>query len=181
MMITYMADGAENWIGGVLWPIFIWQLLNGEFLAVGLVSSVVTLAAVVLKLIVGDYADKFDKRKLMKWGSVLYSIGWIAKMFITTAFHIFLASTYHNFALVILRTPFDVLVYEKAADSGHYVDEYSTLREMYLHTGRILVMVIILMLLQFLPLNLVFFLAAIASLLVNLLPSQGLYEKTGVR
>ncbi|MBU1131268.1 MFS transporter [Patescibacteria group bacterium] len=181
MMIAYMADGAENWIGGVLWPIFIWQLLEGKYLTVGIVTSAITLVAVVFKLIMGDYTDKFSKRKLMRAGSVLYSAGWIVKMFITTAFQIFLASTYHNFALIILRTPFDALVYEKAADSGHYVDEYSTLREMYHQTGRITVIVAVLILLNYLPLNLTFFLAAMASLLVNLLPKQGLYEKTGIR
>ena len=106
---------------------------------------------------------------------------WVVKMFITTAFQIFLASTYHNFALILLRTPLDALMYEKAADSGHYVDEYSTLREMFLQLGRVIVIVAVLLLLRFLPLNLVFFLAAIASLLVNLLPHHGIYEKTGVR
>lgn len=181
MMITYMADGAENWIGGVLWPIFIWQLLKGEYLTVGLVTSVITFVAVILKLIMGDYADKFSKRKLMRLGSALYSFGWIVKMFINTAFQIFLASTYHNFALILLRTPYDALVYEKMADSGHYIDEYSTLREMYLQIGRVIVIIAILFLLRFLPLTIVFLLAAIASLLVNLLPKQGLYEKAGLR
>jgi len=177
MMVTYMADGAENWIGGVLWPIFIWQLLEGKYLEVGALTSIITLIAVVLKLVIGDYTDKINKRKLMNFGSVLYSIGWIVKMFITTAFHIFMASTYHAFALILLRTPFDALVYEKAADSGHYLDEYSALREMYLQFGRAVVMIIILVLLNYLSLNFVFFLAAIASLLVNLLPKRGFYEK----
>ena len=181
MMLAYMGDGAENWVGGALWPIFIWQLLEGQYLTVGAISSVITLVAVVLKLAVGDYSDKFSKRKMMRIGSILYAFGWIVKMFITTAFQIFLASTYHNFALILLRTPLDALMYEKAADSGHYVDEYSTLREMFLQLGRVIVIVAVLLLLRFLPLNLVFFLAAIASLLVNLLPHHGIYEKTGVR
>jgi len=172
-----MADGAENWIGGVLWPIFIWQMLNGEYIKVGILTSVITFIAVILKLVMGDYTDKYNKRKLMRLGSVLYSLGWVAKMFITTAFQIFIASTYHSFALILLRTPFDALMYEKAADSGHYIDEYSTLREMYLQFGRIIVMVIVLILLNFLSLILVFFLAAVASLLVNLLPKEGFYEK----
>jgi len=181
MMITYMADGAENWIGAVLWPIFIWQLLKGQYLSVGLITSLVTLVAVILKLVIGDYTDKFNKRKLMKVGSILSSLGWIIKIFITTSFHIFIASTYHNFALILLRTSFDALMYEKAADSGHYVDEYTTLREMYIQTGRVIVMILILILINFISLNLVFFLAAISSLLVNLLPKQNLDETIGLR
>ena len=177
MMLAYIGEGAENWIGGVLWPIFIWQLLEGRYLQVGILTSAITLIAVILNLAMGDYTDRFNKRKLMRAGSILYSLGWIAKMFVTTAFQLFIASTYHSFALILLRTPFSALIYEKAADSGHFLDEYSTLREMYLQFGRIIVMTIILALLNFLSLNLVFALAAVASLLVNLLPKHGLYEK----
>ncbi|MBT3689798.1 MFS transporter [bacterium] len=181
MMIAYMGDGAENFVGAVLWPIFMWQLLNGEYLSVGLIASLVTLVAVVVRLVMGDFTDKFSKRKLMKIGSILYSFGWIVKIFITSAFHIFLASTYHNFALIILRTPFDALMYEKAADAGHFVDEYSTLREMYLQTGRVIIMILILIMLNFVSINVAFFLAAMASLLVNLLPKNSLHEKASIR
>src|SRR3989339_2045451 len=177
MMLAYIGEGAENWIGGGLWPIFIWQLLEGRELQVGILTSAINLIAVILNLAMGDYTDRFNKRKLMRAGSILYSLGWIAKMFVTTAFQLFIASTYHSFALILLRTPFSALIYEKAADSGHFLDEYSTLREMYLQFGRIIVMTIILALLNFLSLNLVFALAAVASLLVNLLPKHGLYEK----
>ena len=160
-----------------MWPIFIWQILNGQYLTVGILTSIITLAAVILKLIIGDYTDRFNKRKLMRAGSILYAIGWIAKMFVTTAFQIFVASTFHSFALILLRTPFDALMYDKAADSGHYIDEYSTLREMYLQAGRLLVMAVILVMLNFWSLNLVFLLAAVSSLLINLLPKHGIYEK----
>ncbi len=181
MMVAYMADGAENWIGAVLWPVFIWQLLNGQYLAVGAITSVITLVAVILKLIVGDYTDRFNKRKMMRIGSIFYSIGWLVKIFITTSVQIFFASTYHNFAMILLKTPWNALVYEKTSDSGHYVDEYSALKEMFQQTGRVFVMVVILVLLQYLPLNLIFILAALASLLVNLLPKQGLHEETGTK
>jgi YQGE family putative transporter len=177
MMLAYIGEGAENWIGGVLWPIFIWQLLEGRYLQVGILTSVITAIAVILNLAMGDYTDRFNKRKLMRAGSILYSLGWIAKMFVTTAFQLFIASTYHSFALILLRTPFSALIYEKAADSGHFLDEYSMLREMYLQFGRIIVMIIILILLNVLSFNLIFILAAMASLLVNLLPKHGLYEK----
>jgi len=177
MMITYMADGAENWIGAVLWPIFIWQILQGEYVQVGVITSIITLVAVVIKLIIGDFTDRYDKVSMMRTGSILYSIGWIIKIFITTGFQIFIASTYHSFALILLRTPYSTLVYEKSADSGHYVDEYSTLREMYHQAGRIILIILVLILLNFLSLNLIFIFAAVASLLFNLMPGQGFVAK----
>jgi len=47
---------------------------------------------------------------------------------------------------------------------------------MYLQAGRVIVISLILILLNYWPLNLIFIFAALASLLVNLLPKHGPYE-----
>ena len=82
----------------------------------------IVAVTIILQLTVGRLADKFSKRKMIKWGNVIYASGWVAKIFIGTAFQIFIVSTYHNLAKIFSRTPFDALTYEKAADQGHYVD-----------------------------------------------------------
>ena len=169
LLFTYMADGAENMIGVVIWPIFIWQLLNGDYKAVGMVFSLVVLVTILGRLIFGDYADRFNKKKLIKYGTFLYSIGWIVKIFVQTGFQIFVVSAYHNLALAAMRTPYDILVYEKTADAGHYVDEYSVLREMSLNIGRIFIVLFLLFLFNFFGLNYAFVFAAIAVLIFNLL------------
>jgi len=91
-------------------------------------------------------------------------------MFVGTGFQIFIASTYHSFANIIMRTPFDALMYERAADSGHYVDEYTVVRELALTLGR-LVMLGLVVLTFFLTGSLIasFFLAAMAALVINVL------------
>ena len=43
-------------------------------------------------------------------------------------------STYHN-CRVFAKTPFDALNYDIAADHGHYVDEYTVIREMAIAIG----------------------------------------------
>ena len=169
MLVTYMADGAENVIGVVIWPIFMWQILIGNYQAVGLVSSLIILVTVLLRLMMGNYADKLNKKKLLRYGSILYSAGWLLKIFVQTGFHIFIASAYHNFAAIAMRTPYDTLMYEKAADSGHYVDEYSVLREMSLNIGRVLMILGLLVLFNFFGLNYAFIFAAVAVLFMNLI------------
>lgn len=169
MLFSYGADGVENTVGAIIWPIFIFQVLQGDFLKVGAISSLIVLVTVVTRLIVGSYTDKFDKRKLLKWGSGLYAIGWIFKMFVATSFHIFVVSTYHNFALVAMRTPFSAIMYEKAADSGHYVDELTVLREIALNVGKVIGIIILLILINLVGLQWTFILAAIASLFVNMI------------
>lgn len=89
--LSYAADGAQNIVGIAFWPLFIWLVLDQNYSAVGIVSSIIILASVVLRLVVGDYTDKIDKRKLLKIGSYLYALGWVFKIFVATGFHVFIA------------------------------------------------------------------------------------------
>jgi len=169
ILLSYMAEGIDSIIGLAVWPIFIWEILKGNYEAMGIISSSVVLFTVVIRLIVGKYTDKFDRKKMIKFGSVLYSLGWIAKIFVQTGFQIFITSTYHNFAAVAMKTPFDALTYDKASDSGRFVDEFTVLREMALALGRVVGLILALVLFNFFNINYSFFLAALAALLVNIL------------
>lgn len=169
MLLAYTADGAETIIGAVIWPIFIFTILEREYLAVGAVSALIIGITVILDLIVGKFSDKFDKRKIIKYSSVFYAIGWIVKIFVVTAFHIFIVSAYHNLTAIFRRIPFDTLMYEKAADWGHYVDEYTVLRELALNIGRVLMMLVIIVLIYYFGILTAFILAAVVSLFINIL------------
>jgi MFS transporter, YQGE family, putative transporter len=168
MLLAYAADGMQGMVGMVIWPIFIWLLLDKDYSSVGLVASLIIVTSLFLRLIMGNLADRFDKRRVLKWGALLSAIGWMVKMFVQSGFQIFVASTYHSFATIVMRTPFDALMYEKAADSGHYVDEYTVIREMCLTFGRLLMLGII-CLIFFLTGSfiLAFFVAGLASLVVS--------------
>jgi len=169
LVIANMANGAENVVGIIIWPIFIWQLLNENYLEVGIISALIVFVAVILQLIVGKYTDLSDKRKLLHWGSVFYALGWLVKIFVLTAFQIFIVGTYHVFAKIFKDTPFDTLNYEIMADQGHLVDEYTVLKEIAIQTGRTLMLIFAIVIALNLGLNWTFALAALASLFINLL------------
>jgi YQGE family putative transporter len=171
LVLANMANGAENVVGIVIWPIFIWQILHGNYFAVGAVSSLIVLATIVLQLAVGRFTDKLNKRKMIHWGSALYASGWLAKMFVLTAFQIFIVGTYHSFTQIFKDTPFDALNYEVLADHGHYVDEYTVLKEIAVQLGKVLMLIFIFLLVVAANFNLswTFALAALASLLINFL------------
>jgi len=171
-ILAYMGDGAESAIGIFIWPIFIWELLKGNYFEVGAISSLIVLTTIILQLFVGKFADFSNKRKMLKYGTSFYALGWIFKIFIATTFQIFITSTYHNLTRIFSRTPFDTLNYEQAADEGHYVDEYTVIHEMAIHFGRILMFGIVLILISFLSIQWTFVLAAIASLAMNFLGDE---------
>ena len=167
--VAYFADGAQSMVGIVIWPIFIYQILQGQYLAVGAVTSLIVVGTIIFQLLMGRYTDKFSKRKLMKIGSSFYALGWLAKAFIVTAFQIFIVGTFHQFMAIILRTPFDALRYEEFADTGSYVDEYTVLREISIALGRTLMGLLLIILISLFGFQIAFILAALVSLFVNML------------
>lgn len=168
-LIAYAADGAQGFVGIVVWPIFIFRILNGKYLAIGSISALIIALTIISQLLIGDYTDIFKKKNIIKLGSILYSFGWILKGLVVTAFNIVFAGIFQNLSALLLRTPFDALFYEKAADHGSYIDEYTVLREIALNSGRTIIAIITAFLIIFLGIRVSFYLAAIVSLFVNLL------------
>lgn len=169
MVVAYMSDGAVGVINGVFWPLFIFFVLDERYKAVGLLTGGILLTGVILRLFIGNLLDKFSKIKMVKFGTILNSTAWILKVAVGSMLQIFFASVYHTLAVIVLRTSLDTLVYEKAADRGHYIDEYTLIKEMAIHAGKVIVFIIIAALLFIFPLQITFVLAAIAALLVSLL------------
>ena len=172
-VLAYMADGSENIVGIVVWPIFIYQLLDGNYFKVGAISTLIIAISVIAQLFLGKYIDlKAKKEKVLKWGSLLYSFGWLVKIFISTAFQIFVVGAYHSITCIFLRTPFDALTYEISADQEHYVDEFTVLREMSIQFGRVLMVISIILISFYFAIQWVFVLAALASIVFNLLEKK---------
>lgn len=81
----------------------------------------------------------------------------------------FLASTYHSFAGIVRGIPFTAFVYEQMADQGHYIDEYTVLREVSINIGRTLMLIACFILLGYVGLTWTFLLAALVSLFISVL------------
>ncbi|MDA2922543.1 MFS transporter [Patescibacteria group bacterium AH-259-L07] len=167
--MAYAADGGQSMVGVMIWPIFIYQILEGQYLAVGAVTALVVIGSITLQLFIGEYTDKVPKKRLIKLGSFIYALGWTAKAFVATAFQIFVVGTFHSLASIMLRTPFDAYYYDLSTDRGAYIDEYTVLREISLHTGRALMGILLLILISLVSFQIAFVLAAAVSLLLNLL------------
>jgi len=165
---SLMANGAENVIGIVVWPIFIFLLLNGSYLEVGAISSFIITATVILQLVIGKYLDKTTrKEQILKFGSIMYAIGWVVKIFVLTAFHIFVAGLYHSLTRILTRTTFETMFYELAADQGHYVDEFTVLREMAIQLGKVVTLLLVSIIALFFAIQWTFVIAAVSALLLN--------------
>ncbi len=175
-----IATGAEDTIGIIVWPIFIFLLLDGDYFKVGALSSFIVGATVLLQYMFGNYLDRVGgKNGMLKAGSILYAIGWLVKIFVVTAFHVFIVGLYHKIAKVVTETSFGTIFYELAADQGHYVDEFTVLSEMALQIGRMVALGAVATLVMFISLKWAFIIGAVAALALTSL-SMVMAEKKGV-
>lgn len=171
--LAFMSYGAEDLVGMVVWPIFIFEVLRGNFFQVGLISAFIIGITVVLQFGIGKYIDSTSKEeKVLKIGTILVSLGWILKIFIGTAFQVFIIGAYHSISDIFRKTPFDSLRYETAADRGHYIDEQTVLYEMAIQAGKVLMAVLVLLISIFFAIQMAFILAAVAALTLNLIRTK---------
>ncbi len=170
-IIAFFADGAESTVALEVWPIFIYLILHGDYLKVGAVSTIIVAVTVALQLAVGRYVDLSQSNAVqaLRTGTLFYSIGWVLKMFVLNTYHIFILGAYHGVVKIVMQIPFDALTYELAADSGHYVDEFTVLHEMAVHIGKALMALLVIAVAWFLPIQWTFLLAACASMALNML------------
>lgn len=164
MTFAMAANGAENLVGVIVWPIFLFTIFDGKYLDLGVFASVVIIISIMLELFIGKQTDSKSKNKLIRFGTEIYSLGWVAKAFVTTVLGVFAAATFHSFGSILLRTPLAAVIYEQAADSGHYIDEYTVLRELGLNIGRIFMVILLIILMSRLSITWSFVIAAVVSL-----------------
>ncbi|MCB9802899.1 MFS transporter [Candidatus Nomurabacteria bacterium] len=169
MVFAYMSDGLVNLVNGVFWPLFIFSILNEKYQVMGLLTAGILFFGLVLRLFIGNLLDRWQKRKMVKVGAALNASAWFLKTLVVSGLQVFLVSTYHALALIVLQTSLNTLVYEKAADRGHYIDEYTVIKEMSDGAGRVFGLVLVAILLLFLPVQASFVVAGVMALFVNLL------------
>jgi len=169
MLLGFAGDGMQGIIGLVIWPIFIYGIFKAKYAAIGLVTSLSLVVVVAVSLLVGYLNDRWSKKSMLKIGSIIYSSGWLLKVLVATGWHVFLADAYHRMGRAVSRTSFDATAYEQAADNGHYVDEYTVLKEMAINGARVPVLLLALLVVAFFDINVVFVLAALATLMTTLL------------
>ena len=171
-VLSAMFNGAESMLQ-FMWPIFIFTLLQGDYLKIGIISTLTTLIVIMLNLIIGKYTDqKKTEKTFLKYGTFLYSIGWFIKIFVTTAGHIFFIDIYHKVSSAIYTGSYHSLMYGYAVDKGHLADEYTLIRETSFRIGQGVSAIIVFFLSFFMSINYLFIVAAFAILLINFVPNR---------
>ncbi len=166
IVASTIGNGMQTTIAAIIWPIFIFITIQNNYLKFGFILAIVAITMVGLRWLIGTVIDKFGRSKVLKIGNTLYVTGWLFKIFIESAFGIFIVDVYHNLGGVINSLSYSVSVYDQAADNGHYIDEFTVLTEVTFILGQILMTLLVIPMIFFFSLKITFILGALAAMLM---------------
>jgi len=144
LKFPFIGYGAVTFSTEWLWPLFVFLFLE-IYLELGLFGTIINAITVVGILIIGFKADKINKIKLIKAGSILFSLTLIVRSFVTTIGQAFSIWVLGAITWPLLDVPFESLTYAKSKKLNKL--EFFVAREHALCIGRFSVLGVLLVLL----------------------------------
>lgn len=139
--LFFTARGMQIIAAGVVWPLFIFVILN-DYFSLGLTGFILSGISAVLIFVVGRLSDHTSRRKIIRWVVGFESLSWVLKAFVVSVSQVFGITIFSAFTGGFMESPLGALEYDKARGNaaGYFVN-----REIFLCLGRILLLVFVLM------------------------------------
>ncbi len=168
LFIAQAANGAQSVATLFFWPLYIYFISDKQFVLLGAITSATIVFIMILRYAIGKWIDKFGRNKALLTGVLLSATGWMLKVFVYTPVQAVFVDTYHRMGRTVNGLTFSAVTYEQSADSGTYIDEYTTIKEMALNVGRVLMLVVVGLAMLYFHTNIrmAFIIAALVTLLM---------------
>jgi len=163
--LAIIANSMEWGVNGYLWPIFMSILAIGYGTMGGITAFSIAMSG-LFALYIGKLSNRLINRvRFLNVGSILTSVSWLTKIFVTTPFTAFLAQALYRVCRTTANIPFQTFLYKKASLKGAEMDEFLVYRAILFNISKSFFFMLLAILFFFIPqINLAFILAAIISL-----------------
>ena len=162
-LISFSGYAIESVIGRTIWPIFLITIL----ITLSKTGIIITLSMVISLLVfyfVGKITDKYNKTKLLKFGTLLYFFAWVGRVFADSTLKIFVIDSYKNISEKVLHIPWSAKSYDLAQKRGYF--RFLVGREIIFNLSRVILMPILILVffINVYPFVISFMIAALFSL-----------------
>ena len=99
-----------------IWPIFMYTIV-ASYQDVGTLVTIATLVATGLALYIGFYTDRHSKESLLRAGTVIYALTWLARIPVVSPFAAFITDTLSRTTKSLVFIPVSALTYDRAAQT----------------------------------------------------------------
>lgn len=110
--LGYVGFGEELLVLTV-WPIFIYIIVK-NYESTGILTTIAALVATILALYIGKVTDNYSKRLLIKVGTFLYFIIWLARFVATSFWSVFFVDSLSRTSKELVFIPLSTVTYERA-------------------------------------------------------------------
>ncbi len=135
--LAFSGEGVGSVIEGLLWPVFIFQLVK-NYAILGGITSLAIFLTIAFTYFWGILTDKEANNRLIKTGVLTNFFSWPLKMTIISPFTAFLVDLYSKLTNSAIALPFNALVYKKAKKAPHMLG-YVVFKEFAFNFPRALV------------------------------------------
>jgi hypothetical protein len=97
-----------------IWPIFIFTIV-ANYQDTGTLVTMSTLVATGLALYIGFYTDKHSKEALLRSGTVIYALTWLARIPVISPFATFITDALSRTTKSLVFIPASAITYDRAA------------------------------------------------------------------
>lgn len=120
-----------------LWPLTIFMLFNWSYITLGTLLSMTFLLVILLRRSFQRVFRHFSLHDNHRFHAAITSSAWVLRLVVFSPFAIVIADVLQHATVPARRLGLDPIAMEQAADSTHYIDEYTALKEMGNSLGRI--------------------------------------------
>ena len=169
LKLSYFGYAIETEVQRIIWPIFIFLILK-NIEQVGFITSLTMVVPIGVFYLVGRLSDQHKKTKLIKIGSILYSVGWVLRAFVNSALSFLVIDTYKNSSFSLLFTPWATKTYNLAKGKQNFM--FIVAREILFNIPRLIFLPLLIVLFYYVPTNIAFFISFITAAVSSLLYSR---------
>jgi hypothetical protein len=179
LFFSAVIDGTQGAALLLFWPLTVFLFVGGSYLYFGILFSITFLVLLVVRRILTQVHVHSATLRSLPVRVAIVSSAWIGRAFVGNIASVVLIDAYGHVGNSKVST--DHLVFEQSSDGGHFIDEYTTLREIGLAVGRVIACCLVALLLGFLPVS--FAIAAVfvvtgigagLSVIISGMPSRSL-------
>ena len=140
IMLGSCVLGANEAVEDVIWPVFVYLLLQ-DISSVGVIGSLLGVGYAVFALITGKLSDASGKKYFVRVGAAMVAAVWFFRALTGSETEIYASSILMGASAILLYVPFAAEVYRSARESKS-IDEFIIFREVPIALGRIFVLVL---------------------------------------
>ncbi len=149
LLMRGVLDGVQGVGLLLLWPITIFTIIRGDWFLFGLILSLSLLITFFLRSRVQSILKRMRADRSDTLLACIALSAWGARLVSPAPLAIISVDVFAGTTISPKRFSIDSYSGEQYADGGHFIDEYTALKEMALHLGRILACLICIALVPF--------------------------------